>query len=716
MQTPSNINNMQKIFSRGTALLLLMTIFLVGMNSCKKTFSEPPAIGAPDIVANTTISTLKARYTSGAPVAITDEVILSGVVSCDDRSGNYYQQIAIQDSTGGILLRLAGSNLFNNYPVGRQLFVKCKGLYLGQYNGTLQLGGGVDSAYITQGGITLIAVNLQDKHVIKGALNQPLEPVIVNVSQLTTNIQDRYVSTLIKLQGFEFASTELGKNYADDATSGNRIIQGCSNPTTNRITLRSSNYASFATRPVPSGNGDIIGVYSFFGTTNPVKQFTIRDTSDVRFYGPRCGTGPTTLMNISDLRALFTGTLTYAPNGKRITGVVISDSSNKNITARNIYLQQGTGLSGICVRFDANHNFKLGDSIDINITGQELSEFSGLLQLNNVPLGYATRISTGKTITPRTATIASVISNYRTWESTLIKIINVNALSGGTGGNWSGSVTLNDGTGTLICFTSSTATFATTTFPGAATSFVGYLTPFNTTKQISFRNLSDVVGSAPPPPPSGTGIPLTTSPYIQDFSGLASGLPQGFLVKIGATSTSLGSGDMPLFGTGLGTSTDWSNTSAGVKNFASATGLTSGASSAQQSAAVDRALGIRQTSSAGYDPGSAYVFQLDNTTGKTNFQLSFLLQSLDAAVGRTTAWTVDYGLGDTPATFTPVTTVPASLTSGPTFGSTTVTVNFGSVLNNLNQKVWIRVVTLTGTTGSGNRPSTGIDDVKFTWN
>ena len=276
---------MQKIFSRGNSLLLMLAILLTGIVACKRTFSEPPVLGAPDIVANTTIKDLKARYSSGAPVAINDDVVLAAIVSCDDRSGNYYQQIAVQDSTGGILLRMAGSNLFNNYPVGRQVFVKCKGLYLGQYNGTLQLGGGIDSAYITQGGITLIAANLQDKHVIKGALNQPLEPLIVNVSQLTTNIQDRYVSTLIKLQGFEFATTELGKNYADDATSGNRIIQGCSSPTTNRITLRSSNYANFATLPVPLGNGDIIGVYSFFGST---KQFTIRDTTDLRFYGARC--------------------------------------------------------------------------------------------------------------------------------------------------------------------------------------------------------------------------------------------------------------------------------------------------------------------------------------------------------------------------------------------------------------------------------------------
>ncbi|MBK8952455.1 MAG: hypothetical protein IPM85_09380 [Chitinophagaceae bacterium] len=687
----------KKIISLAGFATLLAAVFIAGI-SCKKTFTDPPMIGAPDIVANKTIKDLKSLYTSGTPVAITDNIVLEGIVSCDDKSGNFYQQIAIQDASGGILLRLAGNNLYNNYPVGRQVFVKCKGLYLGQYNGTMQLGGGIDSAYITQGGVTLIAVNLQDQHLVEGALNQPLIPQVVNVSQLTTNIQDKYVNTLIKLVDFEFASSELGKNYADDDQSGNRYIQGCSAPSSNRLTLRTSNYANFASIQVPQGNGEIIGVYSFFGST---KQFTIRDTTDIKFYNPRCGTGPTTVMNIAEVRALFTGSLTYAPNGRRITGVVISDKNTNNLNARNLYLQQGNGLSGIAIRFDANHSFNLGDSIDINISGQELSEFNALLQLNNVPLSYATLKAAGKSITPRNATINEINTNYETWESTLLKILNINSLTGGTGGNWSGSVTMNDGSGTLVVFTSSAATFATSPYPATATSFTGYLSPFGTTKQIALRSLTDVVAGSGPPPAT-LGLPLTTSPYAQNFNGIAAGMPQGIFAKIGATVSSLGTGDMPQYGSGLGTPTAWNQTSAGLKNFASATGLSATSDATAQNASTDRALGIRQTSSAGYDPGSAYVFLLDNTTGKTNFQMSFLLQSLDNTIGRTTAWTVDYGIGDSPSSFTAVASSPASLTTSPTFGSTNVTVNFGAALNNQSQKVWIRIVTLSATTGSGS--------------
>jgi hypothetical protein len=275
---------MQSIKKYNWRVVMILTLFIGGI-SCEKKFTEPPPTGDPGIVANTTIASLKSRLTStGTTVAITDDVVISGVVSCDDKSGNFYQQIAIQDATGGILLRLAGNNLFNEFPVGRQVFVKCKGLYLGEYGRMIQLGGGIEAG---GGGVTLLAVNLRDQFLIKGALNQPIVPQVVTVTQLGTTLQDPYVNTVVKLVGFEFASGELGKNYADDDQSGNRIIQGCTNPTTNRLTLRTSNYANFATLPVPQGNGDIVGVYSIFNTT---KQFTIRDTTDVKFYGPRCPT------------------------------------------------------------------------------------------------------------------------------------------------------------------------------------------------------------------------------------------------------------------------------------------------------------------------------------------------------------------------------------------------------------------------------------------
>ena len=206
---------------------------------------------------------------------------------------------------------------------------------------------------------------------------------------------------------------------------------------------------------------------------------------------------------------------------------------------------------------------------------------------------------------------------------------------------------------------------------------------------------------------------LGNSPYSETFDNLATGLPAGFSVRTGATAA-LGA-DAGLKATDP---TSWGTTSGGFYNYASGTGLMADAAPADQAAAANRALGLRQTSSFG-NPGGAFVFEVDNTKSKTGFQLTFKLQSLDVASPRITTWQVDYGVGETPTTFTAVGS--AATTGDLTFGSKDVTVDFGSQLDNLPGPVWIRVVTLTasGTSSSGaggNRPTSAIDDFSLSWN
>lgn len=203
------------------------------------------------------------------------------------------------------------------------------------------------------------------------------------------------------------------------------------------------------------------------------------------------GPDPATLINTDELRSLFTGATTSAPSGRKITGIVISDRTTGNLNGQNIYLQQGNGKAGICVRFTAAHGFNLGDSIDVEVSGQEISEFRGLLQMNNVPLSYATLVAPGKSITPRAATIADINTNFETWESTLVQITGITSITGGTNGTWSGSVTIGNTGGSLVIFTSSFAGFAGAFYPTNPQRITGILTPFNTTKQLALRSAAD---------------------------------------------------------------------------------------------------------------------------------------------------------------------------------------------------------------------------------
>ncbi|RYY39103.1 MAG: hypothetical protein EOO08_11265 [Chitinophagaceae bacterium] len=302
--------SVKHFLAAGTALFMSAVVLV----SCKRTYDDPPAPSSPGVVANISIKALKAMDTAPYSVThITQDLVIRGVVNMDDKSGNFYQQITMQDSTGGIILRLAGSNLNTSYPVGREIFVKLKDLYLGEYGGVIQLGGGADSI---AGGVTLLSPVLQDRHILKGALNQPLVPKVVTIAQLNTserNVPFSYASMLIQVENVEFGATgnpaDTAKTWADIGQSGNRLARACGSSA--GITVRTSNYANFATMPVPNGNGNLTGVYSFFGST---KQLSIRDTSDARMmWGPRCGgsTPPPVGGGTSNPTFTLTGTSPY---------------------------------------------------------------------------------------------------------------------------------------------------------------------------------------------------------------------------------------------------------------------------------------------------------------------------------------------------------------------------------------------------------------------
>lgn len=486
----------RSILSLGSLAVMLTAVFAM---ACKKNFDEPATIVDPGVSANKTIKELKQQYTvvSGEMKQITDDIIIRGVVVGNDRSGNIYKSVYIQDTTAGIQIDIDATGLYNTLPVGREVFVLTKGLYIGNSSGMIKLGTRVvENGTPVLAGIRGIYV---DTYIKRGSLNNAVTPKVVTVSQLNND----YQSMLVRLDNFEVDPGDLNKTWADTSVnkaSANIDLKNCSGQT---IIVRTSGYANFAGVKVPQGNGSVTAVYTVFNTT---KQLIIRDTADAPLNGPRCGSGPTTLMNISDLRALFTGTPTTVPSGRRISGIVISDRANKNLVDQNAVIQQGNNLAGIVVRFSSAHSLNLGDSVDINISGGSLEEFSGLLQVGAATTG-ATVISTGKSITPRVATIAQVNTNLEAWESTLVRVNNV-TVTGGTSGTWAGNTTWNDGSGTITGFTrtgTSGATFQNTVYPtGTISSLTGIVGQFNTTKQLSLRNLGDVGSSSG----GGTGTTL----------------------------------------------------------------------------------------------------------------------------------------------------------------------------------------------------------------
>lgn len=480
-------------FNNTNFLLALASLFI--FSSCvKQDFDEPPAEGTdPDIEVNSDIAEIKTYFQAGNYVQIDEDLVFSAVVVADDRSGNFFRNLVLEDETGGIQLRFNFTDLHNNYPIGRRLFIKAKDMYISDFNGTLQLGAGVEEdASGNPIGIDGIPLALADKFILKGQWNQDLEPTTKRVDQL--NEDD--ISTLIKLENVQFRAGALGEtfaiNFTDDET-GEQIMQTVNHDLTScqgdaPIIVRTSGFADFANTPLPQGSGSIVGIYSVFGSD---KQLFIREIEDVNMDDDRCDLDVTP---ISSIRGQWNGEVTNVGGNTLIRGVVISDKDALNITERNLFLQDEG--AGIAVRFNGNHNFALGSELQIDVSGQELSQFQGLLQLNNVDLLAAEVLSTGNSPDPITLTISELLANFDQYESRLVQINEVTISKENNQSDFIFTTILDDGTGTIDMFTRPQASFANQDFPTEPVSVTGIVSVGGNeeSRQISIRNLDDIDG------------------------------------------------------------------------------------------------------------------------------------------------------------------------------------------------------------------------------
>ncbi len=269
---------------------MLISLVVLVLGSCRKDdFDEPPINGDnPNLKANITIDSLKKYWKTGELYTITEDWIIAGVVVADDKSGNYYKTIVIEDSTAGISIRLDVGGFYGTYPVGRNLYVKCKGLILGDYGGLIQLGGYIDNSSGTPTAAT-IPSNLVSKHFFPGKWNQQRPPAVVTIAELKAN-RNKWQNRLIQINDVEFIPGDTNQVWADvvNQVSKNRTFQECGG--TDQAIVRTSSFADFAGTKTPNKNGSLVGIFTIFNSDN---QIVIRDLNDVALMTNNyCGDGP----------------------------------------------------------------------------------------------------------------------------------------------------------------------------------------------------------------------------------------------------------------------------------------------------------------------------------------------------------------------------------------------------------------------------------------
>lgn len=293
---------------------IIVCFCLIGSSSCfKREYQGPPDTLSYDPQLKVT-HTIAQLLTMPQGAAITNDITICGVVVMDDRSGNYYKSIVVQDSTAGIELLLDQSNLYNDYPVGRKIYVKCKGLFLGNYNGNPQLG----YTPAASGSLSNIPAILMSNYIVKANYPNAIVPDTFTITELAAATATR-LNTLVAIRKTEFADDNVGIPYAEQAglsSATSLTIQDCSG---SKAKLRTSGYAKFQPYLTPVGNGTMVGVFTKYKTDI---QLVIRDTNDVDFRGVRCSGGAPQHTIFEDVFTNLNNWNAVSESGAEVWGIV----------------------------------------------------------------------------------------------------------------------------------------------------------------------------------------------------------------------------------------------------------------------------------------------------------------------------------------------------------------------------------------------------------
>lgn len=279
-----------KFFHSLLTLPLLLLTLAASFTACDRDYDMPPlnepTYSLPDGAQTITIKELRTKYaaaTSSNAITITDSLFLHAYVCGDDRSGNIFKTLYIQDETGGISFLVDQSDVYNDYAAGQEVYIDLKGLCISVYGSEQQIGHPDGYLYRTP------YEDFKEHVHCNGWANESQLTIkeFSNISRLSDDV-DGNRFTLVRLTGVHFE--DAGKaNFAEsDGYGTHNLVDAYGNT----ISVRTSNYADFASTVLPSGTGTVVAV---LGRYNGAWQLTIRSIADVYgFTGSDSGDTPVT--------------------------------------------------------------------------------------------------------------------------------------------------------------------------------------------------------------------------------------------------------------------------------------------------------------------------------------------------------------------------------------------------------------------------------------
>lgn len=260
------ITNMKKI----AIIVIALATILTGCNL------EPDVAPMPTFVgeANTTIAELLAMHDIGSEdsfdsIPMGSNIIICGYVTTSDEWGNNYKYLNIEDETGGIQIKIDNKALYNKYKIGQKLYVKCDGLVLGDYRKLPQLGLWANGSMQAIPSFKTYLYIFPD-----GAPTGGFNPIDMTTIPSANDIPATNYNRRVRLIGATFVEGGIA-TFSDPGAATSHDIK-MSDGTT--ITMRTSNYATFANETLPVGTGEITGILTRY---NNYVQIVINNPGDL---------------------------------------------------------------------------------------------------------------------------------------------------------------------------------------------------------------------------------------------------------------------------------------------------------------------------------------------------------------------------------------------------------------------------------------------------
>ena len=222
-------------------------------------------------------------YRDGQSFAkVTDDVKIKAIVTSSDAQGNIYQELALQDATGAIIVGVAQGGLYGPLPVGTEILVSLKDLYVGNYGKQAQIG--MPSKNATGADVIgRISRTTWDQHYKILSTGHIVEPTLfaTGTNPTTWNL-DTDGGKLGIIRNVSFKSSNNSKatdTFADPNGGAGSVSWTLNEQDGRKVIVYNSNFADFANAKVPTGKVDITGIIKRF---NNQWEIIIRSLDDIK--------------------------------------------------------------------------------------------------------------------------------------------------------------------------------------------------------------------------------------------------------------------------------------------------------------------------------------------------------------------------------------------------------------------------------------------------